>query len=277
MKPGRILAVIGIGLTVLGAVASQRYLHADERKVRAEKAGRSGAARIPVLVELFTSEGCSSCPSADRLLADLATKQPIDGVEIIALEEHVDYWDHIGWKDPFSTAAFSQRQYDYGAHFQLQSVYTPQAVVDGQCEFVGSDKGSATSAISEATLAQKTRVGVKVTSEDAAQLHLNVSVDKLPGRDDIGQVLLAVAEDDLKVHVQRGENSGRNLVHHGVVRRLTSLGKIQSNKAFTTQVTVPLERPWQRANLRIVVFTQSENSRRILGVGSVHLTALPKG
>ncbi len=277
MKPGRIVSGIGIALAVMGAVGAQRYLRADERKAVGEKAGMGRAARSPILVELFTSEGCSSCPSADKLLANLAATQPIEGAEIIALEEHVDYWDRIGWKDPFSNAAFTKRQYDYGSHFHLDSVYTPQAVVDGQREFVGSDKGTATSAITEAAMQQKSKVAVQVTSEDATQVHLNITVDKLPNRNDSAQILLAVAEDDLKIHVGSGENSGRNLVHHGVVRRLTTLGNTSDKSAFTTQVTVPLDRQWRRESLRVVAFVQSEDSRRILGVGTVHLNSLPKG
>ena len=276
MKPGYIVTGIGIALVLVGGVVTQRYLRAEGRMTIAGR-GMRGAARTPILVELFTSEGCSSCPSADRLLAKLATSQSIDGAEVIALEEHVDYWDRIGWKDPFSSADFTKRQYDYGNHFHLDSVYTPQAVVDGQREFVGSDEGTAVSAISEAAAQQKTRVDLHVTSQDAAQLHLNVSVDKLPGKNGSTQVVLAVAEDDLQVHVKSGENSGRNLVHHGVIRRLVPLGKMQDKAAFTAQITVPLDKQWRRENLRLVAFVQSEASRRILGVGTVYLTAHPKG
>jgi hypothetical protein len=267
MKPGHIGIGVGVAAAVLG-MAAQQFLRAEEPQPHSKTAVMGKAARTPVLVELFTSEGCSSCPSADKLLANLATTQPIDGAEVILLEEHVDYWDRIGWKDPFSNAAFTKRQYDYGAHFHLDSVYTPQAVVDGQREFVGSEKGTATSAIMEAVAQPKARVELQVTAQDATQVHLNVSVDKLPTKDANAQVVLAVAEDDLKVHVNSGENSGRNLVHHGVVRRLTTLGKVQDRSAFATQVTVPLDRQWKRENLRLVAFVQAEGSRRIVGVGS---------
>lgn len=277
MKTVRIVSGIGIALAVLTAAAAQRYLRAEERMPAGETRGIGRSARSPILVELFTSEGCSSCPSADKLLANLAKTQPIEGAEIIALEEHVDYWDRIGWKDPFSMHLLTQRQNEYGVHFQLDSVYTPQAVVDGQREFVGSDKDSAVSAISEATALPKARVELKVMAEEGTQLHLKVAVDKISMRNETAQVILAVAEDDLKVQVKSGENSGRNLVHHGVVRRLTLLGKMQEKTAFTTQVTVPLDRQWRRENLRLVAFVQSNAGRRILGVGTVHLIASPKG
>jgi hypothetical protein len=277
MKPGRLSGGISIAVITLVAVVTHGYMRADERKAQGRRSVTAKTGRTPILVELFTSEGCSSCPSADKLLAKLATTQPVEGAEIIALEEHVDYWNRIGWTDPFSAAKFTQRQYDYGSHFHLNSVYTPQAVVDGQQEFVGSDTDSALSAISRAAAQPKVGVGLRVTAENAMQLHLNVSVEKRAGRNEAATVVLAVAEDDLAVHVKSGENAGRNLVHHGVVRWFRTLGNVQDNAAFTTQVTVPLERGWRRENLRLVAFVQSETSRRIEGVGTLPLAELPKG
>src|SRR5215217_9668299 len=98
------------------------------------------AARVPVLVELFTSEGCNSCPPADLLLETLLQEQPIKGVYVVPLSEHVTYWDHQGWKDPFDSAQFTNRQQQYGLRFNLDSIYTPQLIVDGAHEFIGSDK-----------------------------------------------------------------------------------------------------------------------------------------
>ena len=111
---------------------------------------QSGSAPQPVVVELFTSEGCSSCPPADALLKQLSEQQSVRGVQIVALEEHVDYWDHLGWKDPYSSSEFSQRQSEYAQVFGTDGVYTPQMIVDGQNEFVGSRSLAAKEAIRKA-------------------------------------------------------------------------------------------------------------------------------
>src|SRR5215831_10819641 len=124
-------------------------------------------ARTPVLVELFTSEGCSSCPPADRFLEKL-DHQPIAGAEMIVLSEHVDYWNHIGWKDPYSAHLYSERQSVYGNRFGLDSVYTPQMVVDGSSEFVGSNPALADRAFAKALGVPKISVHLSLISEDPA-------------------------------------------------------------------------------------------------------------
>src|SRR6516164_6714157 len=125
---------------------------------------RNGVPRL-VVVELFTSEGCSSCPPADALLKELSEQQPLQGVQVIALEEHVDYWNHLGWTDPFSSTEFSQRQSDYARIFGNDGVYTPQMVVDGQSEFVGSRGGSAKEAIQKAARLPKFEIALRPAAD----------------------------------------------------------------------------------------------------------------
>src|SRR5712692_8707553 len=118
------------------------------------------ATRVPVLLELFTSEGCSSCPPADRLLEILDEKQPVAGADLIVLSEHVDYWDRLGWKDPFSSSQYTARQQDYTNRYSFDGVYTPQLVVDGRYGFVGSDGREASSAIQKAIRDRKIPIAI---------------------------------------------------------------------------------------------------------------------
>ena len=237
------------------------------------------ARRVPVIVELFTSEGCSSCPPADRLLVELDRKQPVEGAEIIALGEHVDYWDQLGWKDRFSAAEFTARQSVYSRAFGLNSTYTPQMVVDGHAEFVGNDAGEARRAIARAARAPKAAVQIapaEVSSADDRSIPLVVRVDRLPdfAAHDSAEVLLAITESQLASDVRRGENAGRTLSHTAVVRRLTVLGRTAAGQgpAFFIRHVFKIELEWKRENLRAVVFVQERAGGRILGAASLPLT-----
>ena len=218
-------------------------------------------ARTPVLVELFTSEGCSSCPPADRLLIELQKSQPVPGAEIIVLSEHVDYWNRLGWTDPFSSALFSARQYQYAEAFHKDGAYTPQMVVDGHTEFVGSDGRRAVTTIAEAARKPKALVELACRTDGAA-LKFTVRVPNAPVAD--SDVLLAIAENELQSDVRRGENSGRVMQHRGVVRKLQSIGRVK-HEAFTAGQAIALDKSWRRENLSAVAMVQERSGRRIVG------------
>ncbi|BDI34051.1 hypothetical protein CCAX7_61020 [Capsulimonas corticalis] len=225
----------------------------------------------PVIVELFTSEGCSSCPPADKVLSGLEREQPVRRAHIIVLGEHVDYWDHNGWKDRYSNYAFSVRQNGYAKQFHSDSVYTPQMVVDGDVEFVGSDRDKAIHAISRAAASPKATVRVTMSgAADAADIKANV--DNLPdvGAGDTAQVIMAITEDNLQSSVAGGENEGRMLSHSAVVREMRLLGVAAAHPtAFSARIKLPAA--WRRENLRVAVFVQEQSSRRILGAAETKL------
>jgi hypothetical protein len=229
---------------------------------------------VPVIVELFTSEGCSSCPPADALLARYESQQPVANAQIIALEEHVDYWDELGWVDPFSGREWTNRQADYATSLGNGNPYTPQMVVDGRTEFVGSRESQARQVIARAASQPKTQVSVGFkASEKAGAGTVQIVVDKLasssPG--DEPQVWLAVTEADLHSEVTRGENAGRALGHASIVRVLRKVGTAHENAdvAFSQSSTLKLDSRWKIANLHAVAFVQERKSRRILGAAIV--------
>jgi hypothetical protein len=233
--------------------------------------GGIAAAQTPVvIVELFTSEGCSSCPPADQVLSRLESRgrlPPQPGVEVIALGEHVDYWDQLGWKDRFSSPLFSARQQDYGKAFRLESVYTPQIVVNGQKEVLGSDSRAVQEAIRAAAKEPLAEVAISMTSPQTVTFR----VAKLPSGSHEADILLGVAESGLVTPVFGGENSGRQLHHAAVVRSLSSVGRVDPKRPGEYSATAQLNlRPdWNRSNLKLVLFVQDRTTRRILGAASV--------
>lgn len=220
------------------------------------------AADVPVIVELFTSEGCSSCPPADDLLAKLEKMQPIPGAQIIALSEHVDYWNRLGWRDPFSSPQFTARQNQYVDSLRQDGAYTPEAVVDGRKGFVGGNARDAKEAILDAIKQPRAEVHLTATPS-AGGFNLDVAVSNIPGSAD-SDIVLVITETGLQSNVSSGENSGKLLRHTGVVRRLVVLGRSKEG-GFSTQTSVALPRDWKKDNLRAVVFVQDHKSRHILG------------
>jgi hypothetical protein len=225
--------------------------------------------RTPVIVELFTSEGCDTCPSAEKYVQKLLQEQPVDGVEIIALAEHVDYWNRLGWTDPFSSALFSKRQSYYAGFFKQESVYTPQMVVNGTREMRTKD---GTKPLAEAAKDKMGSVMLSIEKEGGDTVSLKVRITKLPAisNGDQAFVLLAVTEDALVSNVLRGENSGRKLKHMAVVRNLQSIGEATGEET-TLAADVTLAKDWKRDDLSVVAFVQEARGRRILGATKIGL------
>jgi hypothetical protein len=201
------------------------------------------------------------------LLEVLMRDQPIEGVEVIALSEHVTYWDHQGWKDPFDSQQFTARQQQYGLRFNLDSIYTPQLVIDGAREAIGSDKRAIEKALKDAAKSPKPELRVRIDSAAASRIEVGAegagfAIEKN------AELLFALTESNLSVDVKRGENANRTLRHSGVVRVLQSAGNAD---VTSKRVTFSLAPDWKRENLRVVAFLQSRKDRRILAVGATQI------
>jgi hypothetical protein len=269
----KLRAICALTAIVLAALLVSRVPDAA-----AAQAGQdSTKSATPVLVELFTAEGCSSCPPADKLLALINERQPVSGAQAIILEEHVDYWNDLGWRDPFASSSATERQHDYAKTLNAE-VYTPQMVVDGRTAILGSDGRAAQGAIAKAAATQKAELDltwVGATSTMGGPKLLRVQVGKLSGGDNgapakNAEVFLAITEDHLHSDVRRGENAGRALEHDGVVRKLSSLGKANGSGEFSfdAQSGVKLAPDWKRENTHVVVFVQDTRTRRIYAASS---------
>jgi hypothetical protein len=273
-----VLIVLAVAISALNA-RRQRERNAAARldAASAEASAKHEGRRAPVVVELFTSEGCSSCPPADALLARLERDQPVGDAEIIVLAQHVDYWNELGWTDPYSSHEASERQSEYAGAFGKDGVYTPQMVIDGRTEFPGGNSNKALDAIAQAAREPKAEVAlVRSDSQESANgaLRLSVRVLKLPKLTDgdTADVMLAVTESGLSSDVQRGENAGHKLAHVGVVRKLAKIGSVSASDApFKAEPTVALDKGWRRENMRAVVFLQEHTSLRVVGAVSLKL------
>jgi hypothetical protein len=222
----------------------------------------------PVLVELFTSEGCSSCPPADALLGKLDSSQPVPGAQVIVLSEHVDYWNHDGWKDTYSSSFFTDRQGSYGRRFGLHSVYTPQMVIDGASQLNGSDAAKVTRAIEGAR--SHSKIPVRISSVSVAKpgaLRVHIEVGALPGEVKAGKagVFIAVALDHAESHVLAGENKGRDIRHVAVAESMEKVGTVEKGKNFDREVVVKLKSPGDPANLRLIAFVQEAEGGEVVG------------
>jgi hypothetical protein len=223
------------------------------------------ATTIPVVIELFTSEGCSSCPPADRLMATLDKQQPIAGAQLIVLSEHVDYWNTQGWIDPYSSHEFTERQQRYGEALRVSDVYTPQAVIDGRVEVVGNSAAKVQSAVQQALRTKKIPLRLEATRSDTGiHVQLQASGELKRG----AEVYFALAEDEVESKVSAGENSGRVLAHTAVVRSLTKCGKLGSNNGVEAQLKTNAH--WGK-HLRVIAFVAEHDGGKIIGAALTEL------
>jgi len=212
---------------------------------------------------LFTSEGCSSCPPADRILAQLQAQHTLDGAELLLLGEHVDYWNSAAWTDRFSKSSLTERQTNYAHALRLDSVYTPQVIVDGQFDVTGNDGGNLHRTIATAASQPKP---AEVSLHWANPNQLDVQVDP---RATASRVFFFVTEDDLTTQVKGGENGGITLHHAAVVRTFQVLSK-KVSAPFADSVKISWNPEWQHSHLRfVVVVQQHDGAGPIIGAAAV--------
>lgn len=217
----------------------------------------------PVLVELFTSEGCSSCPPADTLLQKLDAMQPIPGAQLIVLSEHVDYWNGDGWKDRYSSSLFTTRQSGYCQALRVNEPYTPQIIVDGSAVLKMSDPRQMDQVFEKAAAEPKIPVTLGSLKLDGSVLHGHLQANAAPEKG--ADVYVAVALDHADTQVLRGENSGRHLAHTAVVEQLKKIGKVEPGTAFDQDFQLKLKSGESADNLRVVAFVQQHDAGKIVG------------
>jgi hypothetical protein len=265
-----ILSLAGLML-IPSLLGSEAFSSQEDARGVAPRASAS-----PVVVELFTSEGCSSCPPADALLARLAGQNHPGDAHVVALEEHVDYWDDQGWRDPFSSHDWTLRQYAYAGVLGNGNPYTPQMVVDGTVEFSGGRAEQALESIGAAAARKKTPLTLsRVPASRAGTENLAVEVGKITpsAKGGAAEVWLAVTEIGLHSSVKRGENAGHELSHAAVVRSMRKIGEARPDRdvSFSGAATLPLRKEWNRENLKAVAFVQEKNSLHILAAAEIPL------
>jgi len=253
------LPLLLCGLLLAGIVAN---------RVRAgTRAGDEGTKANPILVELFTSEGCSSCPPADEFVQKLDTLQPVPGAQLIVLSEHVDYWDHDGWKDPNSSHALTERQSAYVRMLGLSTPYTPQMIIDGTKEVKIGDAQAVEKVFQQAVASPKIPVQISsviVDPGNADLLHAHVNADAATAKHS-ADVFVAIALDRVESQVLRGENGGRHLTHVAVVQQIAKIGKLNKGSSFTEDVQLKLKSAIPLDNLRVVAFAQESGPGKLLG------------
>ena len=268
MRMWRVVVGLSAAAVLLGAIVVRLAVNSSFGQDKEADAAKGGDDAGPgfAVVELFTSEGCSSCPPADALLAEQVRDAREHGRPVYCLAFQVDYWNRLGWTDPYSDAAFSRRQNDYAQAFRSDQVYTPQMVVNGTDEFVGSDRARSRKSI-DAALKQTAKARVKLSEEKAGAgaLVLIYEASSAPK----GAVInIAVVERGLVSKVPRGENGGRTLRHENVVRVFQTVRLDESGKG---SVELKLPADLVRKNSSAIAYIQEAAAGAVLGASAIDL------
>ena len=267
------VAVHELETSASAAPQSQPSQAQPQTVTNAPAPAKTDANAVPILVELFTSEGCSSCPPADVVLANLERNQGIAGARVVPLGLHVDYWDRLGWTDPFSSARMTERQRSYST--LGSGSYTPQAVVDGAKETVGSRRAALELFVTEAAKRPHASLTIEVAprTDAAAPFLVSLKIGALPaGSAADAEAVVALTQNAARVAIPRGENSGSTLEHTAIARELVV---VWPAPAAGGSLKTSLNSPAGIApkDLRIVAFVQERASRRVLGTQTRDLDA----
>lgn len=258
-----VLAIAGLSLTVLSILPRA---HAQTASPETTPPSASQPA-VPVLVELFTSEGCSSCPPADVLLQRLDDAQPIQGAQLIVLSEHVTYWDQEGWKDPNSSSDLTFRQTNYESALGLKEPYTPQFIIDGTRSASLQNVKDLEDALNKAKANAKIPIRISnltVDPSNPALLHAHIEADTNPDKHN-ADIYVAVALNHVESQVLKGENGGKHLVHVAVVQQIDKVGKLPKGKSFAQDVQIKLKPNEDLKSIRLVAFAQENAQGKLLG------------
>jgi hypothetical protein len=250
------LSLLLLPLLVLRAAGAAQPRNAD-----------AATSVTPILIELFTSEGCSSCPPADAWLKQIDQSQPIPGALAIVLSEHVDYWNHDGWKDPYSSTFFTDRQSAYVRALGGSSPYTPQMILNGATELQLSNRAQVAQALKKAANTQQLPVTISalsVAGDSQPVLHAHIEADGAASKRN-ADVYAVVALDHAESEVLHGENGGRHLAHAAVALDLVRIGKLEKGKPFSQDFQTRLKAGLDPKNLRLIVFVQESGPGEVLG------------
>ena len=218
----------------------------------------------PILLELFTSEGCSSCPPVDSWIQKLDASQPVEGAQLIVLSEHVDYWNHDGWKDPYSSSLLTERQSSYARALGLSDVYTPQVIVDGTAELHLSNPQAASQILSIAAATRKIGVRIESAGVTGGIVRARIETDANSAGHK-ADVFVAIALNHAESEVLRGENGGKRLTHVAVAQSVKKIGSLKAGENFSGDFEMKVKAGTDPANLGIVVFIQEAGPGRVLG------------